>query len=1236
MFTTILKYELKYWLKRPSTYLYATIVFALGFVMMSGMGGESSERFNGRFLNSTMFMYGLLSKFMFLLFLLVPIIIGQSVRRDYAAEIHPLLHSYPISKNAYLGGKFFSGFIVLIGMAGLLVFSFYLGFQMPWVNPDLLKHFEFKGYGQLFGLFLLPNLCLLSVLVFGVVLLSRNLYMGFVTVLLYTLMSVVTGFIFSGESNQLLAAIFDPMGTKAISMYAKNWTVVEQNERFLPTGSAVLYNRFFILGLTFLISLFVYNKFQLHQIAPTFLKKIPSYNGWLKRTEKTLEKKPMATKFGQIIKVNLPSVNFDFSFMQQLKTTWRLSNYDFKYILTSGPFISLVIGGLIFVLLRMVSVNPRYETETLPMTWQLLELPSQFYSGVINLITFLFAGLLIQRSRMTNMNQLVDVGPFPNWVLMCSKFLALVKVQIGLLFLVMLGGIISQIYKGYYNFEVGQYLFNLYGINLIHFVIWAMLALFIHSFIDKPYVAFFLLLLLPIVFISLAELGPQYLGIGVLEQWTFRYNQGPGDVFGLRYSDMDGYGPHLPSYFLYKLYWFLAGVLLLIGALLFWKRGFTYTFSERWKFAKQRFNKRLANIALTTFIGFVSMGSMFYYEANIANDFFAKIDRNALLTAAEKKYKQYENFPQPKIISVKVAVDIFPSKRQFKGRGAYWLKNKTKNSIDTLIINYLPKFHTTYDFSVKNKIISKDTLANLGHFDIVKLANSLPAGDSLLMTFESYNDPITWLNPNEYVKENGTFIKDDIFPRLGNWLPYLRSHSHLGGGGHQHHVHPRDSLATVGSYSAKDANLLTFEATVSTDANQIALAPGALQKKWRQNDRQYFHYKMQEKISASYLFTSGRYKVVRDKWEDIDLEIYYDKKHPYNIDRMMAGMKASLAYCSKNFSPYQYQQVRLVEFSQTGGASAHGFPGFIPAGEGSGFIADVDESGTTGVDFPFGTAVHEVAHQWWGHQVLPANVLGAKLLVESLSEYTNTMVKKEVKGIPEMRRFLKECLKKYLELRIRDRSPESPLMYAARHQNYIHYPKGALVLYALSDYLGEAKMNNTISKYVKKVAFQEGRYTTPIEFVDYLQAATPDSLQYLIKDFFETVTLYDNQVLDWSATQLANGQYQIDINFLVRKYREVGRGEEMYSDNGIDSLSHQLMDKEALVYSLPLADYLEIGLFRQDGTEIYLRKYKISTIQNHLSIIVDELPTEVGIDPHLKLIDREIKDNRKPLIVKKL
>lgn len=1218
MFNTIFHYELKYWLKRPTTYLFLLIFFSIPFIAIAGMAGESADRFNGRVLNSAAYMYDLMRKVLYLMFFLLPVIIGQSVHRDFVANMHAVLNSYPITKRQYIWAKFLSGFTVLTLIVCFSALGFFLGTQMPWTTPDLLKHFEPLAYLQVFGGLVLANLWVLSVFVFGVVLLSRNIYLGFVSILLFLLIPQLTGAYFAGESSAYLAAIFDPLGRKAIDFYTKNWTVSEQNELLLPMESAIIYNRLFWLSVGGLFFMAIYRRFRLHQEAATFsFKKTNLIN------HTTTKKVP---EFGTITKVNLPKIGLDFSRKQHFKTLWRLSIYELQYILKNKAFLSVLLGGLVFIVLMMRSVQPRFDTETLPMTWKILEQPHQFFSGIINFITFLFAGFLVQRSRMAKMQQLVDSSPFPNWVFLGAKFLALIKMQMVLLFLMMLGGIITQIYKGYFNFEIDQYLFTLYGLNLIHFVIWSMLALFMHTCLDRPYLTFFLLLFIPVGCIGIAEFGPQFLGMDFLEQWMFRYNQGPGAIFGLRYSDMDGYGAHLPLYFIYKFYWFLCGSLFILGTLLFWKRGFIYTFRERLDWAKQRFNRKVAISFLTILTAFLSMGCLFYYDGNIEHNTFSRANQQQLLGEAEQKYQRYENFVQPKITALKMEMDIFPNERRFAAKGVYWLKNQSNQPIDTIIINYVPRLHTSYGFSEKYRVFSKDTIADLGHFDIVVLANSLAAGDSLQMTFANYSPPITWLHNNELVKENGTLIRDVLFPRFGNWLFFLRESNHMGK--HIYRPHPSDSLATVGSWAAIDADRIDFEAIVSTSSDQIALTSGHLLKEWTANNRNYFHYKTQEKISSQYVFTSGYHQVKKDKWKDIDLAVYYDKKHPRNVDNMLAGMKASLAYCSKNFSPYQFKQVRLVEFAQTGGASAHGYPGFIPAGEGAGFVADVAHLDTNGWDMPYATAVHEVAHQWWGNQVTPADVMGVKMVVESMAEYVTTMVEKKEKGIQTMRRTNKGKLKQYLEMRRRDRLEELPLMYAEPHQNYIHYPKGALVMYAMSDYIGEENLNQAIKKYVEKVAFQAVRYTTSTELVDYIRSATPDSLQYLIHDFFETVTLYDNQILDWTTTKLANGQYQVDINFLVRKYRHGGKGKEVYNDNGVDSLSYQLGKEEKIVHSLPLADYIDLGVFDEQGRELYLQKHKISTISNRVTIMVDELPEEVGVDPYFKLIDREMGDNR--------
>lgn len=376
------------------------------------------------------------------------------------------------------------------------------------------------------------------------------------------------------------------------------------------------------------------------------------------------------------------------------------------------------------------------------------------------------------------------------------------------------------------------------------------------------------------------------------------------------------------------------------------------------------------------------------------------------------------------------------------------------------------------------------------------------------------------------------------------------------------------------------------------------------------------------------MFISGRYKVLRDQWQDVNLEIYYHPEHDYNIHRMMEGMRASLDYNSKNFSPYQFKQIRIAEFAQVGSASAHGYPNLIPYGEEAGFIADIDESEAGGIDFAFGGAVHEVAHQWWGHQVGSADALGSKMNSESMAEYVTLMVRQQAKGKTKTRLYLQHSMDKYLKQRTRDGKGERPLALGHPDQAYIHYAKGVLVFYALSEYLGEAKLNQAIKAYVEKVAFLEGKeYTTALEMVDFIKTVTPDSLQYLITDLFETITLYDNKTLQARTTPLPNGQYQVDMEFLVSKYRSIRYGERVFHDEAGDSLTYQSADMAKPLVSLPLADYLEIGVFGADKEELYLEKHRITRIDNRLTLIVDERPVEVGIDPYHVMIDARREDN---------
>jgi ABC-2 type transport system permease protein len=233
-----------------------------------------------------------------------------------------------------------------------------------------------------------------------------------------------------------------------------------------------------------------------------------------------------------------------------------------------------------------------------------------------------------------------------------------------------------------------------------------------------------------------------------------------------------------------------------------------------------------------------------------------------------------------------------------------------------------------------------------------------------------------------------------------------------------------------------------------------------------------------------------------------------------------------------------------------------------------------------------------------------------------------------------MRKYLKDALDKYLQGRTFESKKEQPLIYV-ENQQYIHYNKGSLVLYALSDYIGEKNMNNALKKYVQKVAFQEAPYTNSIELVNELRAATPDSLKYIINDMFETITLYDNKVTKATSKKLPNGKYEVTIEFDVSKYKANKDGKRIFADRNGKTLKATKKGKKYATESYPLNDYIEIGVFTEEtikgkkrDKELHLKKVKITGIENKVKVIVNEKPLEAGVDPYNKLIDTQSDDNR--------
>ena len=1215
MFGTIFTFELKRWLKNPTFYIYCALFFAMGMGMVAAslgvFDGVTATTTSNEIVNSPIAINSFLNSISILIYFLLPSIVGATVYRDFKYNMHTVLFSYPFSKANYLFAKFLSSFVVVVLISLFIAIGFYLGTFLPGVNRELLGEHNLIAYVQSYLYFIIPNLFFYGVIIFSVVTITRNVSIGFIAILLLLFIQGIVGSFTEDSENKYVLALFEPFGSDALSYYTKYWTVFDKNENLLPFSGVIVWNRLLWMAVSGLIFALIYRYFSFTQTALSFKKS---------KSEERVTK----NNFSSTTKIELLKPTFDFSFTQKLKTAWSLSNTDFKFIVKNWIFISIVFFGMIFILLTALSAGAIFGTPTLPVTWQMLAVPGGTFSLFINILTFLFTGILIHRGITTRMNHLIDVTPTPNWVLLLSKFIAIVKMQMVLLSVIMISGIMFQIYKGYYHFEIGHYLTELYGLSLINFVIWALLAVLIQTLFKNYFLGLFVLLILSI--------GLTFLPMAGIEQDIFIYNSDSNYQF----SDMNGYGHDVQKYFLYKFYWLLLGIVFFGLALLLWQRGTGISAKERLHLAKANLTKKIAVPLTIALLCFLAIGGWIYYEDNIVNINTSEKDAEKQTVEYEKKYKKFHNKLQLRIVDVKIDMDLYPAERNIVVNGKYILKNKTDQNIDSLFVNH--DWDDKISFSVANKLVSKDTVHN---FNIYKLEKPLAAGDSIVMNFTLKNRPNTLLKSNSPVIYNGTFINNGLFPSFGynadSELEDDDVRKKYGMKPKDRMAKPTDAVARRNTYISNDADWITFETTISTADDQTAIAPGYLQKQWKKDNRNYFTYKMDRKMLNFYAFNSGRYEVKRDKWKDVNIEIYYHKGHEFNVQRMIDGVKKSLDYYTENFSPYQHKQVRIIEFPRTGGQFAQSFANTIPFSEAIGFIADVDKSDENAVDYPFAITAHEVAHQWWAHQVIGANVQGATVLSESLSEYSSLKVLEKQYGKSQMRKFLKNALDKYLQGRTMESKKERPLMLN-ENQQYIHYNKGSVVLYALSDYIGEKNMNNALAKYVKKVAFQEAPYTNSIELVDELRLATPDSLKYLINDMFETITLYDNRIAEAKSKKLPNGTYQIDISFEVAKYKANDKGKKIYKNAKGQTLTYTKKGEKKAKLSYPLNDYIEIGVFaeqtikgKKSDKELYLKKVKINKIENKATIIVKEKPTEVGVDPYNKLIDTDSDDNRRDL-----
>ena len=1186
MFGEIFSFELRQQLKSPLFWMIALAFGALAFAAAGSDHIRIGGGIGNTHRNAPFVVVQMLTFFAVLGMFLITVFVAGAALRDFDAGTAELFFATPLSRRAYLGGRFAAGYVAAVGVLIVVAFGLLLGVMMPWVDPARLGPTSAGAYAYAFAVAVLPDLFFLSALMFLLATLTRSMLSTYIGVIAFFVLWQIAGTASDSPDHMTLGAIIDPFGLGAFDVATRYWSAEDRNTRLPDLVGLLLVNRVLWVGVG------------VAMIAATMAWFRPDREGLrLWRRRKIV---PAVAAAPARHALALPKVALRSDKAARWSQYWKLATFDTKGVLFGVAFLVMLVFGLLNLGASLALDNEFFGTKVYPVTHLMTEAMDGSYTFLLIIIIAFYAGELVWRERGARISEVTDAFALPDWIPLLSKLTALTAVIVVFLVAGAIECALYQLIRGYTSIEPGLYLSDI-ALNAVRFTLIGALALFLQVIANNKFLGYLLIVIYFVSRIALAQLH--------FDHHLYNF----GSASATPYSDMNGYGHFLAAHLWFSAYWACLTVALLVVAALFWARGVAQGWKERSRIALQRFHAPSRVLLAASLVAFAVIGGWIYYNTNVVNRYVPGDVAKSRQADYEKQYRQYRDLAQPKITDVRADVDLFPSERRVEIRGHYALANKTAQPISDLHMRLPPDVKlVSVDFAAHD-IVSDDRVHG---YTIYKLKTPLAAGATMDFdyTLQFWSRGFRNTPDDTHVVANGTFINSQSLPHFGydegGQLEDRNDRREYGLGPVPRMPKIDDEAARAYSLLGRDADWVTFEATLSTEPDQIALAPGYLEKEWSEGGRRYFHYKMDKPILNFFSFQSARYAIKRDKWNDVALEVYYDPQHEYNVPRMVEGMKKSLEHFSASFAPFQFRQMRILEFPGYE-RFAESFANTVPFSESIGFIADLRDEDS--IDYVFYVTAHEVGHQWWAHQVIGAMMQGVTMLDETFAQYSALMVQEKEYGPAKMRKFLKYELDRYLRGRGGEVVEEMPLSLV-ENQPYIHYRKGSIVMYSLKDYLGEATIDKTLARYDRDKAFQQPPYTTTREFLDYLREDAGTQNAGLITDLFEKITIFDDRITAATAKKREDGKYDVTLALHAGKTYVDGVGKET-----------------AAKFDLPV----DIGVFARsaDGKEqnekvLFLEKRNLADGDSSVTVTVDGEPYEAGIDPYNKLVDRVSDDNR--------
>jgi ABC-type transport system involved in multi-copper enzyme maturation permease subunit len=1193
-FFEIFRFEFFYQIRRPWQWIFSAVLVILSFLMTRD-GSVSEVLYADFFLNSP-FSVALVTVFGSLIWLVISAsVAGEAAARDVALRMYPLIYTSSVSKFDYLGGRFLAAFLLNAAMLLFVQAGILLGVYLPGVDPELVGVFRPAAFFTAYIFISLPNALAATAIQFWLAGQTGRVMAGY----LGSFFIIFMGFFVASLLlfKRSLGTLLDPVGIRFIvEDIAHLWTPIEKNTRLLTLEGPFLANRLLWAGLGLLVILLNTWSFRLgHRTGNRWRSPFTAGSAeaalLLADRIENFEKKPSAPALPQ-------SFGFTFHVRQMLAIAWA----SFRSVAISWAGLTMLVFMPLLAILVITDQMGAMGTPIIPATSRVIAELTGSLSDELNrwvavpfLIIF-FAGEVVWRERDAGINEMTDTMPGSEWPIFLGKFLSITFLLALFMAALIAAGVLSQLFLGYHYFQIGLYLQIMFGFQLTEYLTFALLALVVHVVVDQKYLGH-LVAILCFVFISLLA------GMLGIEHHLLIYGAGPE----WSYTEMTGFGNSIGPWLWFKLYWAAWALLLAVFGRLFWVRGLGKSLTDRLRIARFRMTRSTVTVGTLAAALVLLFGGFIFYNTNILNKYVTASEVKQLQAEYEKQYGQYAGKPQPTLTATKLHVEIYPDQRIISIHGTYTLINTHAEAIESIHIATATGAVQTENLRFSQNVhpVTQD---NVHGYHVYTLDKPLASGDTLQMKFNLQvarqgfgnhgNDPA--------LVENGSyFTSDKLFPFIG-----YRRHRELisSADRRKYGLKPRPVIASLYESEGREPGSrgggITFEAIIGTQKGQVAVAPGALRRSWTKSGRSYFHYATNAPVGSEWAFFSADFAIHQTHLhnaalpgEDISIQIYHHPAHKAHVNRMAQSAQASLDYYIKQFGPYPYHHITLVEHPGARGTGGHADASLISYGQG--FAYWIPKTEKNSLDFPNFVIAHEIAHQW----TLPyAVVEGLSFLSEGLATYSALQAVKASRGEQQLRLLLQQLREHHPHAPIRR---GEPLLRAL--DPYLGYRRGPFAMYALSEYIGRDKVNGALRGLIKKHDAPTAPLATTLDLYRELKAVTPDSLKYLLHDLFEVNTYWEFKTERAVAKQIDQGNWEIKLTVKSRK--------TVYDSAGV--VTEPRMD-----------DWVQLGVFAksENGNEldnpIQIQMHRIRSGQQTITINVAGKPVWAGLDPY-HLLDWE-------------